>query len=186
MGLTPSSMLPLGTVAPDFNLLDVTTKQMRSLKELRSDQGTVIMFICNHCPYVKHVKNELAKLANDYRDRDISFIAINSNDITNYPADSPDKMAIMIKELGNPFPYLLDATQEVAKAYHAACTPDLYLFDNSMQCVYRGQLDDSRPDNNIPVTGKDLRAALDNLLARKPISADQKPSIGCNIKWKSA
>lgn len=186
MTITPSAMLPLGTIAPDFSLLNVTDDKYYSLQELQSNKATVIMFICNHCPFVKHVKVELAQTAKEYTLKGIAFIAINANDFAHYPADAPDKMREMINDLGNPFVYLLDETQDVAKAYHAACTPDLFLFDGDMRCVYRGQFDDSRPDNNIPVTGKDLRSALDNLLAGRPISSNQKPSTGCNIKWKSS
>lgn len=185
MPVTSSTMLPLNTVAPDFKLLDVVSNEERSLSSLKSQQATVIMFICNHCPFVKHVRFELAKLAIEYKKRGIAFIAINSNDVNNYPDDAPDKMKIFAQELGNPFPYLYDETQEVARAYHAACTPDLFVFDGSMKCVYRGQLDDSRPGNDIPVTGHDLRLTLDNILSNKPVATDQKPSMGCNIKWKN-
>lgn len=185
MALTPSTMLPLGTKAPDFHLIDIVTGEWVSLSELKSDLATVIMFICNHCPYVKHVEHELVKLAKDYQPKGIAFVAISSNDITNYPEDAPDKMRENAKRLGFTFPYLYDETQEVAKAYAAACTPDFYIFDKNLSCVYRGQLDDSRPGNNIPVTGKDIRVALDNILAGRPVSIDQKASIGCNIKWKT-
>lgn len=175
-------MLPLGTHAPDFTLFDTQSGKDVSVAELKSDIATVIMFICNHCPFVQHVHEQLIQLADDYQSKGISFIAINSNDVKSYPADSPEKM----KEAGYPFPYLFDATQEVAKAYHAACTPDFYIFDKNLQCVYRGQLDDSRPGNNIPVTGKDVRLALDAILAGQTINAAQKPSMGCNIKWISS
>lgn len=184
MPVTPSSMLPLNTIAPDFELFDVTSNEDRSLNTLKSKQGTVIMFICNHCPFVKHVRQKLAELAMEYKKRGIAFIAINSNDVVNYPEDSPAKMKVFIQELGNPFPYLYDETQEVAKAYHAACTPDFFVFDGDLKCVYRGQMDDSRPGNEIAVSGDDLRLALDFLLASKPIPENQKPSMGCNIKWK--
>ncbi len=184
MPVTPSIMLPLNTVAPDFELFDVMSNENCSLNSLKAKQGTVIMFICNHCPFVKHVRQELAKLATEYKKRGISFIAINSNDVANYPEDSPERMKVFIQEIGNPFPYLYDETQKVARAYYAACTPDFFVFDGTMKCVYRGQMDDSRPGNDIPVTGSDLRLALDNLLANKPIPENQKPSMGCNIKWK--
>jgi peroxiredoxin len=182
---TTSNMIPLGTVAPDFTLLDTVSGKQLSLQQLKSKHGTVIMFICNHCPFVKHVQQELIKIAKDYQPKGIAIIAICANDAEEYPDDSPQKMQQMAKQSGYTFPYLYDEMQEVAKAYQAACTPDFYLFDKDLLCVYRGQLDDSRPGNTIPVTGKDLRTALDNLLAGKPIDADQKPSVGCNIKWKS-
>lgn len=184
MALTPSNMLPIGTKAPEFLLTDVITGKPVALSQAKSDKATVIMFICNHCPFVKHVEHELVKLANDYQKKGIAFVAISANDVKNYPEDNPDKMRENAKRLGFTFPYLYDETQGIAKAYDAACTPDFYIFDDKLSCVYRGQLDDSRPGNNIPVTGKDIRAALDNILAGKPISAEQKPSMGCNIKWK--
>lgn len=184
MALTPSTMLPLSTKAPNFTLLEVISDQQLSLQQLKSDVATVIMFICNHCPFVKHVQAELVKLAHDYQVKGIAFIAVSANDADTYPEDAPDKMQAVAKQFGYPFPYLYDETQEVAKAYQAACTPDFYIFDKDLKCVYRGQLDDSRPGNNIPVTGKDIRTALDNILAGKPISSAQKPSMGCNIKWK--
>lgn len=184
MAETLSKMKPLGFTAPDFTLLDVTTGKTRSLSELKSDKATVVMFICNHCPFVKHVNNQLVALANDYIPQGVSFIAISANDAANYPEDSPEKMKEYAARLKYPFPYLYDETQDVAKAYEAACTPDFYIFNSSMKCVYRGQLDDSRPSNNKPVTGKDMRAALDALIQGKSVSGDQKPSIGCNIKWK--
>lgn len=184
MTLTPSSMLPLGTVAPNFELPDTISGKNLTLQELKSDVATVIMFICNHCPFVKHIQHELTKLAKDYQAKNIVFIAINANDVESYPDDSPDKMQQIASQLGYPFPYLYDETQQVAKAYQAACTPDFYIFDKNLKCVYRGQLDDSRPNNNIPVTGKDIRTTLDNILTNKPIEPNQKASIGCNIKWK--
>ena len=186
MARTPSNMLPLGTTAPDFHLLNPATGTTESLQQLKSQVATLIMFICNHCPFVKHIKDELAKLGQDYISRGVSIIAINSNDVANYPEDSPEQMKIVVKQWNLNFPYLFDETQAVAKLYDAACTPDFYLFDNQMKCVYRGQLDDSRPGNDIPVTGKDLRAALDALLAGQPIDFEQKPSLGCNIKWKNS
>ncbi|MDM8558595.1 thioredoxin family protein [Candidatus Parabeggiatoa sp. HSG14] len=184
MAQTPSNMMPLGTTAHDFSLLNAVTGKTVTLQGLKSDIATVIMFICNHCPFVKHVQGELVRLANDYQSKGISFIAINANDAANYPDDSPDKMKEVAQKLGYSFPYLFDETQEIAKAYQAACTPDFYIFDKALKCVYRGQLDEARPGNNSPVTGKDIRAALDALLAGQPINPDQKPSIGCNIKWK--
>lgn len=184
MARTYSNMLALNTKAPDFNLLDTTSDTLKSLNELKGIKGTVIMFICNHCPFVVHVNEGLVKVAIDYQQKGISFIAISSNDVLNYPDDSPELMKkVAIKEQ-YPFPYLYDETQEVAKAYDAACTPDLYLFDANLKLVYRGQLDDSRPGNDIPVTGYDLRYALDCLIQNKENHCPQKPSIGCNIKWK--
>lgn len=185
MALTPSVMVPIGSTAPDFELYDTRTNSMLSLDDLKSDKATVIMFICNHCPFVKFVNEQLVKLANDYIPKDVSFIAISSNDVDNYPEDAPELMELLAAELDYPFPYLYDETQEVAKAYDAACTPDFYIYDGELKLVYRGQLDDARPSLNIPVTGKDIRSALDNMLEGKPINALQKPSIGCNIKWKS-
>jgi peroxiredoxin len=177
-------MLPLGTKAPDFRLPDTTGKTV-SLGDFKGSPALLVMFICNHCPYVKHVRDGLAKLAKDYQPRKVAIVGISSNDVANYPADSPAKMAEEVKAAGYVFPYLYDETQGVAKAYKAACTPDFYLFDKDQQLVYRGQLDDSRPSSGVPVTGKDLRAALDAVLGGKPVSAGQKPSIGCNIKWKA-
>ncbi|MBS0358332.1 MAG: thioredoxin family protein [Proteobacteria bacterium] len=185
MAVTPSNMLPLGTKAPDFKLLDTISHKILSLSELKADKGTVIMFICNHCPFVIHIQKELIKLANDYQKKGIAFIAISSNDAENYPDDAPNKMTTVAKQLGYPFPYLYDETQSVAKAYQAACTPDFYIFDHQLKCAYRGQLDGSRPGNATLVTGKDMRAALDNLLMGEPIDPNQKPSAGCNIKWKT-
>lgn len=179
-----SNMLPLGTRAPNFSLPDAVTGKVMSLAELQAEHATVIMFICNHCPYVKHVQQELARLAKDYEARGVGFIAISSNDIVAYPEDAPEHMKTFARNAGFTFPYLFDETQEAARAYQAACTPDIYVFDHEMKCVYRGQLDDSRPKNDIPVTGRDLRAALENILTGKPVSAEQKPSVGCNIKWK--
>ncbi len=185
MAAVPSKMIPLGTRAPDFSLPDTISGKTLSLSELKSQKATVIMFICNHCPYVQHVNHELVRLANDYIPKGVAFIAISSNDAAQYPDDAPDKMKEVAQQLGYSFPYLYDESQEVARAYDAACTPDIYIFDKNLKLAYRGQLDDSRPGNGVPVTGKDVRAALDNLLLGKPVSADQKPSIGCNIKWKN-
>lgn len=185
MSLTPSNMLELQTVAPPFELPDVISGNDFSLTDLSSGKkGTLIMFICNHCPYVKHVQTELVKLANDYLGEEIAIAAISSNDIENYPEDSPELMLEEAKKWKYPFPYLYDETQQVAKAYKAACTPDFYLFDKDLLLVYRGQLDGSRPGNDVPLTGETLRKAIDNLLAGIPIDENQIPSMGCNIKWK--
>jgi peroxiredoxin len=183
MALTPSTMLPLGTTAPDFQLPD-TTGKIVSLADLRDQPALLVVFMCNHCPYVKHIRAGLAQLARDYLPRGAAIVGINSNDVANYPGDSPARMAEEVKSAGYAFPYLYDETQAVAKAYRAACTPDIYLFDRNRKLVYRGQFDDSRPGNGLPVTGQDLRAALDAVLAGKPVPAKQTPSIGCNIKWK--
>jgi len=184
MSLTPSNMIPLGTKAPDFSLPDTVSGKIFSLHDLSSDKATVIMFICNHCPFVKHVNEELVKLANDYMAKGVKFVAISSNDVQSHPEDSPEKMRKVAGELQYPFPYLYDESQKVAKDYDAACTPDFYIFDKSLRLVYRGQLDDSRPSNKLLLTGKDMRQALDNLLSGKDIDPKQRPSIGCNIKWK--
>jgi peroxiredoxin len=186
MAATPSNMMPLGTQAPDFTLLNTVTGKMVTLQSLKSDIATVIMFICNHCPYVKHIEGELVKMANEYQAKGLSFIAISSNDVDNYPDDSPDKMTKIAQQAGYTFPYLYDETQEVAKAYQAACTPDFYVFDKDSKCVYRGRLDGATPKNNVPVTGEELRAALDAIVAGQPVNPEQIPSIGCNIKWKQA
>lgn len=184
MALTLSNMLPIGTIAPDFSLPDTVSGANISLNEIASEKATVVMFLCNHCPYVIHVNLELVKLTNEYMAKGVEFVAISSNDAVNYPQDGPDKMSIHAKENGYPFPYLYDESQEVAKAYDAACTPDFYVFDGSMKLVYRGQMDGSRPNSGIPVTGEDLRKALDNVLNGKPQEEMQRPSAGCNIKWK--
>lgn len=178
-------MLPLGTQAPDFELLDTVSGKQLSLDVIKSDKATVVMFICNHCPYVIHIQDELVKLAHEYMAQGIAFVAISANDVENYPEDSPDKMKERAEELNFQFPYLYDETQEVARAYMAACTPDFYVFDNEMACVYRGRMDEATPGNGKPVTGSDLRSALDAILAGNPITAEQIPSMGCNIKWKS-
>jgi peroxiredoxin len=178
-----STMVPLGTVAPDFCLPD-TTGEMVALADFAHAPALGIFFICNHCPYVKHLRDGLAQLARDYQAPGVKFVGISSNDAENYPADGPAQMAAEAKAAGYIFPYLYDETQKVAKAYRAACTPDFYLFDGNHRLVYRGQFDDSRPSNGLPVTGKDFRAALDALLGGKPAVVNQKPSIGCNIKWK--
>jgi len=184
MALTPSNMLPLGTKAPDFSLTDTKDDQIKSLSTLKGNTGTLVMFICNHCPFVIHVNEQLVKLANDYNSKGINCIAISSNDVINYPQDGPDKMKLHAEVNHYPFPYLYDETQEVAKAYDATCTPDFFLFDQSLKLVYAGQLDSSRPGNDVPVTGKDLRAAMDALVNNDTINPNQKPSMGCNIKWK--
>lgn len=181
---TPSTMLPLGTFAPDFELLNVDGRSV-DYAAAAGPKGTVVMFICNHCPFVKHVADHLAALGREYVPRGIGFVAISSNDVSNFPADSPEQMVAEAEERGYVFPYLYDETQEVAKDYHAACTPDFYLFDADRKLVYRGQLDPSRPGSDVPVTGKDLRAALDAVLAGRPPLAEQVPSLGCNIKWKA-
>ncbi|MEO5787787.1 thioredoxin family protein [Gelidibacter sp.] len=185
MANTPSNMLPLGTQAPNFKLLDVVSNENCNLADCKGVNGTVIMFISNHCPFVKHVNARMAKLAKEYKSKGIEFVAIASNAVENYPQDGPEFMKKLAIDEGFIFPYLYDQTQSVAKAYDAACTPDFYLFDADLKLVYRGQLDSSRPGNNIPVTGEDLTNALDALLNNQPISEDQKPSLGCNIKWRS-
>lgn len=176
-------MLALGTKAPDFQLPDTTGRPV-TLSDFQGAPALVVVFLCNHCPYVKHIRDGLAQLARDYAPRGVKVVGINSNDAKHYPADSPARMAEEARAAGYVFPYLYDETQAVAKAYRAACTPDFYLFDGHQRLVYRGQLDDSRPGNGIPVTGKDLRAAIDAVLAGQPVAPTQKPSIGCNIKWK--
>jgi len=186
MTAVPSTMLPLGTVAPDFTLPDTVSGEAVALAAIQSDTATVIMFICNHCPYVKHVNKELVRVANDYQPKGVAFVAISSNDIEAYPEDSPARMKEVAEQQGYPFPYLYDEDQSVAKAYKAACTPDLFVFDDQMKLVYRGQLDGSRPRNDVPLTGEDLRAALDAVIAGEPVMEDQRPSIGCNIKWKES
>ncbi|WP_194767976.1 thioredoxin family protein [Tamlana sp. I1] len=185
MANTPSNMLPLGTKAPFFELPDTVSGQTLNLNDLKGKNGTVIMFICNHCPFVIHVNTEIVAIANAYAEEGIGFIAISSNDAINYPQDGPEKMKQHAINENYPFPYLYDESQAVAKAYDAACTPDFYVFDKDLELSYRGQLDASRPQNGLPLTGKDLRHALDCLLEGKANTELQKPSIGCNIKWKS-
>jgi thiol-disulfide isomerase/thioredoxin len=186
MAETLSQMLPLGTIAPDFSLPDAVTGATLGLQDLKGEKGTIVMFICNHCPYVLHVKEQLIAIAKEYEGKGIATVAISSNDVKNYPQDAPDKMKEMMEAWGRPFAaYLYDESQETAKAYQAACTPDIYLFDADLTCVYRGRLDGSTPKNDVPVTGSDLRAALDSLLARRTIDPKQIPSMGCNIKWKA-
>ncbi len=185
MARTPSNMLPLGTQAPDFNLPDTVSNQNLSLSDLKGEKGTLVMFICNHCPFVKHVDRGIVDLATEYQSQGISFVAISSNDVENYPQDAPDLMKVEAEKVGYDFPYLYDESQEVAKAYDAACTPDFYLFDKDLKCAYRGQMDGSRPGNDIPVTGQDLRMAMDSLITGKEVSDVQIPSLGCGIKWKA-
>jgi len=184
MSLTPSKMIPLGTVAPGFELPDTISGSTFSLNDLKSEVATVIMFICNHCPYVKHVRQELVRITNEYMEKDVSFIAICSNDIVSYPEDSPERMKEEALAWGYQFPYLFDETQQVAKNYDAVCTPEFYLFDKNLVLVYRGQLDGARPNNESPLDGKDLRDALDNVISGNPVNEYQIPSVGCNIKWK--
>ena len=184
MARTPSTMVSLGTKAPDFLLPDTVSGKQLSLKDVKGETATMIMFICNHCPFVKHVNEELVKLGNDYKNKGVGFVAISSNDVINHPDDSTERMTQVAKELKYPFPYLYDESQETAKAYDAACTPDFFIYDKDLRLVYRGQLDDSRPGNEIPVTGKDIRHALDCLINNEPVPQEQRPSIGCNIKWK--
>ena len=187
MAATPSTMLPLDTPAPRFALPDTVSGKTLTYEDVKGPKGTVIMFICNHCPYVKHVNHELVRLAEDYMPRGIGFAAISANDVSRYPDDAPDKMKETALHLGYPFPYLYDEPQDTARAYRAACTPDFFVFDANDRLVYRGQLDDSRPGNGKPVTGKDLRRALDLLLQGKTIpDEEQMPSIGCSIKWKES
>lgn len=184
MVMVQSTMLPLGTPAPDFSLPDVVTKKVISLKDFAGKKAFLVMFICRHCPYVVHVRKELARLGRDYQARGAGIVAISANDAANYPDDAPESLKIFAQQESFVFPFLYDESQAVAKAYTAACTPDFFLFDKNQKLAYRGQLDDSRPSTGKPVTGKDLRAALDAVLAGQPVSADQRPSAGCNIKWK--
>lgn len=186
MARTPSNMLALGTKAPEFELYDTVTDKTFDLEALKGPKGILIMFICNHCPFVKHVNPEIAKLGEEYQAKGFGIVSISSNDVENYPADSPELMKETAQSEAYTFPYLYDEDQSVAKAYDAACTPDFFLFDENLELAYRGQLDDSRPGNEKPVTGKDLRDAMDAILAGEKVSEDQKPSIGCNIKWKTA
>ena len=185
MSLTESTMLELGTIAPDFALTDVITGKIIHRDDFRGQKALLVLFICAHCPYVKHIEKSLGRLSADYDDKPLGIVAISSNDVTTHPADSPAGLKKQAEANSFEFPYLYDESQAVAHAYKAACTPDPYLFDENFRLVYRGQYDDSRPGNGIPVTGKDLRAAIDAVLAGKPVPTDQKPSIGCNIKWKA-
>jgi peroxiredoxin len=184
MALKESNMLALGTKAPEFSLPDTVSDKQLNFRNVEGPAGTVVMFICNHCPYVIHVNPEITRLANDYLPKGLGFVAISSNDVEKYPQDGPNEMKTFARQNGYTFPYLYDETQEVAEAYDAACTPDFYVFDNQQRLVYRGRLDASRPGNNEPLDGKDLRAALDDLLNGNPISDLQYPSAGCSLKWK--
>ena len=180
-----SVMLPLGTTAPMFILPDVVSGNSVSLDSFQRKDAVLVMFICRHCPYVKHVEQELARIGKDYQDKKLGIVGISSNDPAAYPEDAPDRLKEMAERLDFRFPFCFDETQEIAKAYKASCTPDFYLFDAQRRLVYRGQLDDSRPGNNKPVNGRDLRAAMDAVLSRRPVASTQKPSIGCSIKWKA-
>ncbi len=185
MARTPSTMLELGTLAPDFTLPNPRTGSDTSLTQIATGKkGVLVAFICNHCPYVVHIQQAFVEFANNYLDKGLAIVAISSNDVDNYPADAPEQMAIIAEKAGYAFPYLYDESQAVAKAYRAACTPDFFLFDQDLKLVYRGQFDSSRPRNDDPITGADMRAAVDALLAGQTINADQIPSLGCNIKWK--
>ncbi|HHP7231302.1 MAG TPA: thioredoxin family protein [Xenococcaceae cyanobacterium] len=183
MVLTPSTMLALGTKAPDFALPDAVSGKTISLATFTEQKALLVIFLCRHCPFVKHIQQELAQLGKDYQNESLGIVAISANDIEKYPDDAPASLKEMAQELGFNFPVCYDASQEVTKAYTAACTPDFFLFDQARKLVYRGQLDASRPSNNVPVTGQDLRDAISQVLADKPIDSEQKPSIGCNIKW---
>jgi peroxiredoxin len=184
MAFKESNMLPLGTKAPDFTLPDTVSGNEVNLNDIKSDKATLVMFLCNHCPYVIHVNEEIVRIVEDYKPKGVSFVGISSNDVVNYPQDGPDKMKTHAQETGYDFPYLYDESQEVAKAYDAACTPDFYIFDGALKLVYRGRIDNSRPGNDIPLTGEDLRTALDAVLSGEPVTEKQYPSGGCNIKWK--
>lgn len=184
MAAISSTMIPLGTTAPDFLLTDVVSGKKISLNSFKGKKGVLIMFICAHCPYVQHVKLQLARIGKDYQDQNIAIVAVSSNDASNYPEDSPENLKEMALECGFKFPLCYDETQETARAYGAVCTPDFFLFDENLKLVYRGQMDDSRPGNRKPVTGQDLRKALDAVIQGKAIDFEQKPSLGCSIKWK--
>lgn len=184
MSLTPSKSLPKGSLAPIFSLQDVVSQELKNLNDLKSNKATVIIFMCNHCPYVRHILPQLILVANEYISKGVSFIAINSNDIESFPEDSPQEMKKIANKLKFPFPYLFDKNQDVAKAYDAACTPEFYIFDKDLKRIYHGQFDDSRPGNDVPVTGSDLKKALNQMLNDEEIFSKQKPSTGCNIKWK--
>ncbi len=186
MAKTESNMLPLGTPAPDFKLPDTISGKTLRFAEIAGEKATLVMFICNHCPFVKHVLDELVRLGQDYADKPVGMVAISSNDVTGYPQDRPERMKELAEQRGFSFPYLYDQSQNTAWAYDAACTPDFYIFDAERKLAYRGQLDDSRPGNGVPVSGSDVRAALEALLAGNPVPSRQKPSIGCNIKWRSS
>jgi peroxiredoxin len=181
---TTSTMLELGTRAPDFALPDVVSGRTVRLEDFDGKKALLVMFVCRHCPFVKHVQRELGRLGRDYAGREVGIVAVSANDPDAYPQDAPESLAEWAREMGFAFPLCFDESQEVAKAYRAACTPDFFVFDGERRLVYRGQLDDSRPTNGKPVTGRDLRAALDAVLAHRPVASDQTPSIGCNVKWK--
>ena len=185
MALTESTMLSLGTLAPDFSLTDVVSGKTAERDDFKGKNGLLVLFICTHCPYVKHIEKGIAALGHDYRHKSLGIVAISANDAAKYPDDAPEGLKEQAESLGFAFPYLYDETQEVAKAYEAACTPDIFLFDSDFKLVYRGQFDESRPGSDVPVTGSDLRGAIDELLANLPVNGDQKASIGCNIKWKA-
>jgi peroxiredoxin len=184
MSAVPSTMLPLGTTLPAFRLRNAVDGRTVSPADYPGNPAILVMFICNHCPYVQHVKREIGRVAADYAPRGVAIVAISSNDVAAYPDDAPDRMQALARAEGWQFPYLYDESQAAARAFHAACTPEFYLFDKARTLVYRGQMDGSRPKNDVPVTGEDLRAALDAVLAGKPIASEQTPSVGCNIKWK--
>lgn len=184
MALTPTKVIPLGFTAPDFKLVDQISSKALTYNDIKGEKGTLVMFTCNHCPYVKHLVHELVAIGKEFMPKGIGMVAISANDVVNYPEDSPEKMKVFAAKNDFPFPYLYDETQEVAKAYDAACTPDFNLFDAENRCVYRGQFDGSRPGNEVPVSGKDLRAAINLVLDGKKVPENQIPSIGCNIKWK--
>lgn len=184
MALTPSSMMPLGTQAPHFELIDVVSGQAINISNLLGEKGLLVMFICPHCPYVIHIQGVMTRLANEFQFQGIGAVAISSNDVEKYPMDAPPLMREQALELGFEFPYLYDESQEVARAYGAECTPDFFLFDQELKCVYRGRMDEATPGNEHPVTGSDLRQAMTHLIGGEPISEVQKPSMGCNIKWK--
>lgn len=186
MAATETNWIPLGFQAPDFTLPDTISGKNLSLQDIKGEKATVVMFICNHCPYVLHVNPEIVKLVSEFSPQGIRFVGISSNDIENYPQDAPELMTQHAKEVGYKFPYLYDATQQVAKAYFAECTPDISVFDKDLLCVYRGRIDGSTPKNNVPLTGDDLRAALQAIVDNRPVDPNQKPSIGCNIKWKNS
>ncbi len=185
MARTYTKEIPLGYKAPEFSLINVVNEKQYTFNDLKGEKGTLVMFICNHCPFVIHVREQLIKITHDYQLKGIGFIAISSNDALNYPEDAPEKMKALAMELSFPFPYLYDESQEIARAYDAACTPDFSVFDAQNTCIYRGQMDDARPGNELPNDGRDLRMVFDYLIKNKPLDFEQKPSLGCNIKWKN-
>ncbi|SMD36531.1 AhpC/TSA family protein [Reichenbachiella faecimaris] len=185
MAKTESTMMPLGTVAPAFSLPDTISGKNKSFADIKADKGTVVMFICNHCPYVIHVQEKVVELAKEYQNQGVGFVAISSNDVKNYPDDSPELMNAHAEKYGFSFPYLYDESQDIAQAYQAACTPDFFVFNSKDECVYRGRMDGATPGNNVPVTGDDLSMVLSSLVAGLPIDSEQHPSVGCGIKWKN-